>query len=288
MDKYEKCAASLMELGDKILEKKKHRNMLIRRVSFSCASVFAVAIVGFFAWKSIPPKPEFPNDVIIQESTVITTSTFTINTSTQTTALVTSSRTETDRVYQTTATVTSSKTNTQTSVSVQQSTETTVKDSSQAQTEPITTNNHTETTSLYEVTTSATTSGKTSKTGTTTTAAYTHTTTTNDGQITTTTTVIKKPDERIILAIENTDFSRSVSEFKNGEKYKYTGNYIKLTDVSDFEYIGSFKVYYYFGPIKDEMSSMYRVYTVPDEEDKAAVQFDNSDFFLIFEKCIQE
>ena len=288
MDKYEKCAASLMELGDKILEKKKLRNMLIRRVSFSCASVFAVAIVGFFAWKSIPPKPEFPNDVIIQESTVITTSTFTINTSTQTTALVTSSRTETDRVYQTTATVTSSKTNTQTSVSVQQSTETTVKDSSQAQTESITTNNHTETTSIYEVTTSSTTSGKTSKTGTTTTAAYTHTTTTNDGQTTTTTTVIKKPDERIILAIENTDFSRSVSEFKNGEKYKYTGNYMKLTDISDYEYIDSFKVYYYFGPIKDEMSSVYRVYTVPDEEDKAAVQFDNSDFFLIFEKCIQE
>ena len=63
---------------------------------------------------------------------------------------------------------------------------------------------------------------------------------------------------------------------------------MKLTDVSDFEYIGSFKVYYYFGPIKDEMSSVYRVYAVPDEEDKAAVQFDNSDFFLIFEKCIQE
>lgn len=288
MDKYEKCAASLMELGDKILEKKKHRNMLIRRVSFSCASVFAVVIVGFFAFRSIPPEPEFPNDVIIPESTVITTSAFTNNTSTQTTALVTSSRTETDRVYQSTAAATSSKTSVQTSVSVQQSTETTVKDSSQTQTEPITTNHHTETTSIYEVTTSAATSGKTSKTGTTTTAVYTHTTTTNDGQTTTTTTVIKKPDERIILAIENTDFSRSVSEFKNGEKYKYTGNYMKLTDVSDYEYIGSFKVFYYFGPIKDEMSSVYKVYAVPDEEDKAAVQFDNSDFFLIFEKCIQE
>lgn len=98
MDRFEKWAEYIMQHGDKILEKKKHRNMLIRRVSFSCASVFAVVIVGFFAWKSIPHKPEFPNDIIIPESTVITTSTFTNNTSIQTTALVTSSRTETDRV----------------------------------------------------------------------------------------------------------------------------------------------------------------------------------------------
>jgi len=33
---------------------------------------------------------------------------------------------------------------------------------------------------------------------------------------------------------------------------------------------------------------VYKVYTVPNEEDKAAVQIDNSDFFLFFEKCIQE
>lgn len=98
MDRFEKWAEYIIQHGDQILEKKKHRNMLIRRVSFSCASVFAVAIVGFFALKSIPPKPEFPNDVIIPESTVITTSTFTDNTSTQTTTLVTSSRSETDRV----------------------------------------------------------------------------------------------------------------------------------------------------------------------------------------------
>lgn len=98
MDRFEKWAEYIMQHGDKILEKKKHRNMLIRRVSFSCASVFAVVIVGFFAWKSIPHKPEFPNDIIIPESTVITTSTFTNNTSIQTTALVTSSRTETYRV----------------------------------------------------------------------------------------------------------------------------------------------------------------------------------------------
>ena len=97
MDRFEKWAEYIMQHGDKILEKKKHRNMLIRRVSFSCASVFAVAIVGFFAWKSIPPKPEFPNDIVIPESTVITTSTYTNNTSPQSTTLITSSSTETGR-----------------------------------------------------------------------------------------------------------------------------------------------------------------------------------------------
>ena len=96
MDKYEKCAASLMELGDKILEKKKHRNMLLRRVSFSCASAFAVVIVGFFAWKSIPPRTEFPSDIVIPESTTIISSTYN-KTSPQTTALVTSSSIKTSK-----------------------------------------------------------------------------------------------------------------------------------------------------------------------------------------------
>lgn len=98
MDKYEKCAASLMELGDKILEKKKHRNMLIRRVSFSCASAFAAVIVGFFAWKSTPPKTDFPSDSIIIESTTATTSTYLDTTSPQTTTRNTSSSNNTSKI----------------------------------------------------------------------------------------------------------------------------------------------------------------------------------------------
>lgn len=199
----------------------------------------------------------------------------------------------------------SSKTSAQTSVSVKQSTETTIKPSIQTHTESITPNS-TETTikppiqtHTESITTNSTeTTVKNTQPTPTETRTINHTETTticqyttvfNTGeQVTTTTTIIKKPDERIILAIENTDYSRSVSEFKNGDKYKYTGNYVKLTDISDFEYIDRFKVYYYFGPIEYEMSSVYKVYTVPNEENKAAVQIDNSDFFLIFEKCIQE
>ena len=185
----------------------------------------------------------------------------------------------------TTSEDTSSKTTVQTYVSVQQSTETTIKPPIQTHTESITTNS-TETTVKYTQPT-PTETRTTNHTETTTTCQYTTVFNTGE-QVTTTTTIIKKPDERIILAIENTDYSRSVSEFKNGEKYKYTGNYVKLTDISDFEYIDRFKVYYYFGPIEYEMSSVYKVYTVPNEDNKAAVQIDNSDFFLIFEKCIQE
>ena len=108
MDKYEKCAASLMELGDKILEKKKHRNMLIRRISFSCASAFAAVIVVFFAWKSAPPKIEIPSDTIISETTTIPESTYTDITSAQTTSLVSTTRkittqTETTRKVATTS-----------------------------------------------------------------------------------------------------------------------------------------------------------------------------------------
>ena len=108
MDKYEKCAASLMELGDKILEKKKHKNMLIRRISFSCASAFAAVIVVFFAWKSAPPKIEIPSDTIISETTTIPESTYTDITSAQTTSLVSTTRkittqTETTRKVATTS-----------------------------------------------------------------------------------------------------------------------------------------------------------------------------------------
>lgn len=86
MDRFEKWAEYIMQHGDKILEKKKHRNMLIRRVSFSCASVFAAVIVGFFALKSTPPKIELPSDNIISESTTVTNSTYIENSSPTTTS----------------------------------------------------------------------------------------------------------------------------------------------------------------------------------------------------------
>lgn len=308
MKNYDERIESIFRKYDEKLEAKRRKSALVRRTVFSVSGICAAAIIGIFVWK-MPHRTDIPNPglVLSQESTTLviedastanttapvttsgridTTRTTASTNVTSTTAKKAETTTEiTAKTSSATAAVTSSKTTAQTSISILQTTETTIK--VPPQTEPITTD-QTKATSINKTTTVATTSKKTSKTGTTTTAIYTHTTTKNDGQTTTTTIVIKKPDERIILAIENTDFSRSVSEFKNGEKYKYTGNYMKLTDISDYEYIGSFKVYYYFGPIKDEMSSVYKVYTVPDEEDKAAVQIDNSDFFLFFEKCIQE
>ena len=86
MDRFEKWAEYIMQHGDKILEKKKHRNMLIRRVSFSCASAFAAVIIVFFAWKSAPPKIEIPSDNIISDNTTVTNSTYTENTSPTTTS----------------------------------------------------------------------------------------------------------------------------------------------------------------------------------------------------------
>ena len=106
MDRYEKWAEYIMQHGDKILEKKKHRNMLIRRVSFSCASAFAAVIVGFFAWKSTPPKIELPSETIISESTTATNSTYTKNTSSTTTSNTGINKTITTTVHKKTETVT--------------------------------------------------------------------------------------------------------------------------------------------------------------------------------------
>lgn len=106
MDRYEKWAEYIMQHGDKILEKKKHRNMLIRRVSFSCASAFAAVIVGFFAWKSTPPKIELSSETIISESTTATNSTYTKNTSSTTTSNTGINKTITTTVHKKTETVT--------------------------------------------------------------------------------------------------------------------------------------------------------------------------------------
>ena len=107
MDRFEKWAEYIMQHGDKILEKKKHRNMLIRRVSFSCASAFAAVIVGFFALKSTPQKIELPSDNIISESTTVTNSTYIDNTAPTTTSFISTSYTSNTYINKTlTTTVT--------------------------------------------------------------------------------------------------------------------------------------------------------------------------------------
>ena len=298
MKNYDERIESIFRKYDEKIEAKRRKSALVRRSVFSVSGFCAAAIIGIFVWK-MPYRTDIPDpdSVLTQESTTSVTvdvsaenATDPVTTSggvdtTKNTASTTAKNAETtvrstaitamtsattvDLMSSTTAEATSLKTTAQTSVSVQQSTETTIKDPLQTQTETITTNHTittTTTTTIYQTTIALTTVEQTI----------------------TTTNVVKTPDERIILAIENTDYSRSVSEFQNGEKYKDTGNYMKLTDISDFEYIDRFKVYYYFGPIQNEMSTIYKVYKVPNDEDKVAVQIDNSDFFLIFEKCIQK
>ena len=162
MDKYEKCAASLMELGDKILEKKKHKNMLIRRISFSCASAFAAVIVGFFAWKSTPPKTDFPSDSIIIESTTATTSTYLDTTSPQTTTRNTSSSNNTSKIETSHKVTTTSNAITSTGVAETSNAPTTKiiqSNTTHTQaTEPVTSHTQTESITLV-VTTVTTTSG---------------------------------------------------------------------------------------------------------------------------------
>lgn len=112
MDRYVKWAEYIMQHGDKILEKKKHRNMLIRRISFSCASAFAAVIVVFFAWKSAPPKIEIPSDNIISESTTVTNSTYAENTSPTTTSNIITSCTSITDINKTVTTTVTKKTET--------------------------------------------------------------------------------------------------------------------------------------------------------------------------------
>lgn len=312
MKNYEERIESIFRKYDEKIEAKRRKSALVRRTAFSLSGFCSAAIVGIFVWK-MPHTTDIPNsDLVLPQvsatsvaddafvtdtsasvttsekvdTTTNTASTNAVSTTVKSTAITEKTSATTVALMESTTTASkSSKTSAQTSVSVKQSTETTIKPPIQTHTESITTNS-TETTVKYTQPT-PTETRTINHTETTTICQYTTFLNTGE-QVTTTTTIIKKPDERIILAIENTDYSRSVSEFKNGEKYKYTGNYVKLTDISDFEYIDRFKVYYYFGPIEYEMSSVYKVYTVPNEENKAAVQIDNSDFFLIFEKCIQE
>ena len=75
MDKYEKCAASLMRLGDEILsEKKRHRNMILRRTAAVTLGTAAVLVIGVttHVLKS-PKKPVPPSSGIITETSAVTT-----------------------------------------------------------------------------------------------------------------------------------------------------------------------------------------------------------------------
>lgn len=62
MDKYEKCAAALMELGDNIIAEKKRRSLIIRKLSFVvsglCAAVLIAIGVLHNSAISTPPDPE--------------------------------------------------------------------------------------------------------------------------------------------------------------------------------------------------------------------------------------
>ncbi len=159
MDRFEKWAEYIMKHGDKIIEEKKHRNMLIRRVSFSCASAFAAVIVGFFAWKSAPPKIDMPSDIIISESTTIPNSTFTENTSPATTSNINTSYTSNTDISKTLTTTVSEATETVTSVVIETLTsskteQTTVEQEEQPATSTVT---YSETKTASQVTTTAAT-----------------------------------------------------------------------------------------------------------------------------------
>ncbi len=72
MDKYDRCAAALMELGDSIIEEKKKKSALIRRVSFSVSGLCAAALLCFGIWKTpaLQKPPEIPQ---VPEIAAVTT-----------------------------------------------------------------------------------------------------------------------------------------------------------------------------------------------------------------------
>ena len=66
MDKYEKCAESLMKLGDNIIAEKKRKATIIRKISFSISGLCAAIIVGVGIWHN--QKLRTPNDFKSPES----------------------------------------------------------------------------------------------------------------------------------------------------------------------------------------------------------------------------
>ena len=74
---YKQMAELAMKEGDAILERKKRRAILIKRVSLTVSSLCAVAIVCFGVWRNDTIKNAFPHkdpSFIIEEQ-VTTTST---------------------------------------------------------------------------------------------------------------------------------------------------------------------------------------------------------------------
>ena len=70
MNKYEKCATSLMQLGDKIIAEKKHRKAIIMRSTALSLGAAAIIGLGICANALKPPKkPTAENSVYITETT---------------------------------------------------------------------------------------------------------------------------------------------------------------------------------------------------------------------------
>ena len=75
MDKYEKCANALMELGDNVISAKKRRAAMIKRISFSVSGLCAAIIAGVGIWhnsviKTPPDMTHIPeSSIVVSETT---------------------------------------------------------------------------------------------------------------------------------------------------------------------------------------------------------------------------
>ena len=75
MDKYEKCAESLMKLGDSIIAEKRRKASIIKRTAFSVSGLCAAIIVGVGIWhnssiKTPPDMDHFSENNIITSTDV--------------------------------------------------------------------------------------------------------------------------------------------------------------------------------------------------------------------------
>ena len=85
MNKYEKCATSLMQLGDKIIAEKKHRKAIIMRSTALSLGAAGIIGLGICANALKPPKkPTVENSGIITETTTVISVETTVKTSVQT------------------------------------------------------------------------------------------------------------------------------------------------------------------------------------------------------------
>lgn len=130
MDKYEKCAESLMKLGDSIIAEKRRKASIIKRTAFSVSGLCAAIIVGVGIWhnssiKTPPEMDHFSENYIItstEVSSAITTPAIVTESSAVKAVNVTTSKT---KVMVTSETMTANVTTQAQSVSaVSESTET--------------------------------------------------------------------------------------------------------------------------------------------------------------------